>query len=77
MRTHILLPIVAAAIGTVIYFAVAVVIVASARHQLVLNGSLLETFGGVAVYNAVLNPLLYGLSLAFDRKLHPVSRANW
>lgn len=77
LRTHVLLPIIAAAAGTVIYYAIAVVVVASVRHQVTLDGSTLRTFAGVAVFNAVINPVIYVAAQWFDRKLHPIARTVW
>ena len=77
MRTHILLPTIAALVGTIIYFCVAIVIVASINHEVLLNGSVGHTILGVAVYNAVINPLVYLAAHALDRTLHPVVRTSW
>jgi rod shape-determining protein MreD len=77
MRTHVLLPFVAAITGTLVYYAVALVLVASIRHQVLLSGSLLHVIVGVAVYNAIVNSFLYGLARVFDRRLRPVARTSW
>lgn len=77
LRSHVMLPVVVAALGTAIYYAIAIVIVASVRHELLINGSMLRTFVGVMAYNAVINPVIYVASRAFDRRLHPVVRASW
>jgi rod shape-determining protein MreD len=77
MRTHVLLPVVAAVVGTVIYYAVALIIVASVRHEFLLSWSFARVVVGIAGFNAVVNSVLYGLAHAFDRRLRPVARTSW
>jgi len=77
MRTHVLLPLVAGAIAVMLYYGVAVVVVASVRHDVLLNPFMLRTVIGVAIYSAVINPILYVGAQMLDRRLHPVARTVW
>lgn len=76
-RASILLPMAAAFLATCIYYAIALFMVASVNHELLLNAFTGRTVLGVAVYNAVINPILFGACQGLDRRLHPVARANW
>lgn len=77
LRTNVMLPLVAAFLATILYYAIAIVIVASINHEVLLAGFTVRVVLGVAVYNAIINPLLYVACQSFDRRLHPVARANW
>lgn len=77
LRTHLLLPLIAAFAGTAVYYAVTVVVVASVNHVLLITASSLTIFLGVAIYNALLNFGLYALVGYFERRLHPVPQASW
>jgi rod shape-determining protein MreD len=77
LRTNVLLPLVAGAIATLIYYTIAIIIVASTRHTVMLNDFVVHTIIGVALYNAVINPIFYVGAQVLDRRLHPVARASW
>lgn len=77
MRTHLLLPILAALVGTTIYCGVSIIVVASTRHMILLDPGSLRIFGAVALYNGVVNFALYGLARTFERRLHPLTQATW
>jgi rod shape-determining protein MreD len=77
LRTHILLPLVSGAIATVLYYAIAIVVVASTRHVVLFDDTVLHTIIGVALYNAVINPIIYVGAQLLDTRLHPVARASW
>lgn len=74
MRAHILLPFITAIMATAIYYAITTVVIASADHVFLLSWSYLRTVLGVALFNAVLNPVLYWMVQAFETRLHPVAR---
>lgn len=77
MRTHFLLPLLAVFGATILYYAVALFIIASARHVLLLDSHTVHVVIAEALYNGALNTIGFALTLAFERKLHPIPRANW
>lgn len=77
LRTSVMLPFATAIIATVLYYAIAIVIVASADHVVMINSQSIRLALGVLIYNAVINPFLYVATQAFDRRLHPVARASF
>jgi rod shape-determining protein MreD len=77
LRTHILLPLVAGAIATLLYYAIAIIVMASTQHTVLLNDFVLHTIIGVTLYNAVINPIFYVGAQTLDRRLHPMARASW
>jgi rod shape-determining protein MreD len=77
MRTNVLLPFLTVIGATLLYYAVAIFMFASFRHVLLVDQHTLHTIFAEALYNGVLNPFAFSLLQAFDRKLHPVARANW
>ncbi len=76
-RAHILLPMIAGCLATLVYYFVSIILTASFQHILYLNGTMLRTVIAVAIFNAVVNPLIYIAAQALDRRLDPAPRTNW
>jgi rod shape-determining protein MreD len=73
-RAHLVLPLVAGFVATFVFYAVAFVIISSEEHQFFLSQGFLSTVIKVALFNAVVCPLVIGLCYALDRRLRPVAR---
>lgn len=71
IRAHLLMPLITAFMATLVYYAVAFVVVASASHEYFLGQVFLRTVLGVAIFNAVVNPFLYAGMEALDSLLRP------
>lgn len=77
LRAHMLLPVVVGVLATLAYYSVAVVLVASMDHQFLLGGFTFRMAAGVAIYNGLLNVLLFAGAQALDRRVEGLRRATW
>ena len=75
-RYHLLLPVITAVLATGVYYLVAFFVVSSVDEHFLLSWDFLRTVAGVAVFNAIVNLVVFRLLQSLEGRMWPVARAT-
>lgn len=77
MRTHAVVPLATVFAATILYYAVALFILASTQHGVDWIAAVRGTVLPVALYNSALNIAGFRLTQRLERRIYPMPRAHW
>jgi len=77
MRTHAIVPLATVFGATLLYYGIALFILASTQHPVDLVPAIRTMVLPIAVYNTVLNIPGFWLSQWLEGKIYPMPRAHW
>ena len=77
MRTHALLPLATVFAATILFYLVALFILESTQHPVDWIPAVRDVVLPAAIYNAVLNLVLFRLIQRLEDRVYPTPRAHW
>ena len=77
MRTHAMVPLATVFAATVLFYGIALFILASTQHAVDWIAVLRSVAVPVALYNMLLNIPVFWLTQWLEGRIYPVPRANW